>query len=322
MEAPSKYRDRVIYALLLGAALVLAWANARRAEPNVFDRGLMAVVGPITSGATAVRDGVASTFDGYFALRGAHEEAEVLRTRVSELEAEALELRLDAEEANRLRALLGLRETIATDVVAARIVARERTGTWQVVRVRIGAGEADGIGPGMPVVAAGGLVGTVSNVHGAEAEVTLLTDPASSIDVLVGESRAGGTLRGGGIESRYLARVDYVSRAAPVAPGDKVVTSGLGATLPKGLNVGTVVHAEAATDSLFYDVSVEPAVDIVTVEEVLVIRSEPVADAVAGAIRSLMGGAGAGSGVPALTVPGAPALVRPRPGSSEDKATP
>ncbi|HEV8321572.1 MAG TPA: rod shape-determining protein MreC [Myxococcota bacterium] len=290
METLARYRDRIAFALLLAASLALLWADARRGAPSWMDRAAMVVVGPLARAGVAVRDGAGSLWGSYVALRGAHEEAKELRARVDVLEAERIKLKLAAEEADRLRALLGLREHVGLDVVPARVVGRERNGAWHVLKISIAAGEAEGVEPGMPVVTPDGVAGTIAAVYGSTADVLLLTDPDSALDVLVGKGRAGGTLRGAGIEGEYLAVVDYVSRAEPITAGDLVVTSGLAGILPKGLAVGKVVRAEAPPDKLFYQVTVAPAVDIATVEEVLVVKTAPSDRALAEAVRSAGGG--------------------------------
>jgi rod shape-determining protein MreC len=310
MELFARYRDRVAFLLLMLGSLMLLWADARRGGPSLVDRGAMVVVGPLARAGAAVREGIGGAWGAYVALRGAREEATELRARVEALEAEAIKLKLTAEEADRLRALLGLREHALLDVIPARVVGRERNGAWRVVKIAVGAGTEDGVAPGMPVVTPDGVAGTISAVYGRSADVLLLTDPESALDVLVGKGRAGGTLRGAGREGEYLATIDYVSRAEPIGPGDLVVTSGLAGMLPKGLAVGKVVRAAAPPDKLFYEVTVAPAVDVSMVEELLVVKTAPVDRAVAEAVR---GWAGDGRDAP---LPGTTPMPAPLPGVS------
>ena len=60
-------------------------------------------------------------------------------------------------------------------------------------------GSDDGIVVGMPVESARGLVGQVFRTTANSAQVVLITDNASSIPARLGNSRATGFLRGGGL---------------------------------------------------------------------------------------------------------------------------
>ena len=72
-------------------------------------------------------------------------------------------------------------------------------------------------------------------------------------------------------------RMEYVSETADVVVGDSVVTSGIDGIYPKGFVIGRVESVEKSGGA-YQTITVEPAVDFSSLEEVLV-----VADADAGA---------------------------------------
>ena len=55
--------------------------------------------------------------------------------------------------------------------------------------------------------------------------------------------------------------------------GDILVTSGLSQIYPKGIKIGTISALSREESGLLYTVSVQPAVDFDSLEEVLVITS-------------------------------------------------
>jgi len=67
-------------------------------------------------------------------------------------------------------------------------------------------------------------------------------------------------------------RMEYVSEVADVVVGDIVVTSGIDGLYPKGFIIGRVETVEK-TGPTFKRISVRPAVDFLSLEEVLVITT-------------------------------------------------
>ena len=72
--------------------------------------------------------------------------------------------------------------------------------------------------------------------------------------------------------------MDYVPATSDVAAGDVVVTSGIDGLYPKGFVIGTVERVDRG-DGLYHVIVVRPAVDPNRLEEVLVVRDRPVAEA-------------------------------------------
>jgi rod shape-determining protein MreC len=77
----------------------------------------------------------------------------------------------------------------------------------------------------------------------------------------------------GTVRFKFMAR-----EGAGVAPGDLVVTSGLGNLFPKGLPVGRVVRIEDKGSALFHFAILTPAVDFARVEDVLLLTGQTTQD--------------------------------------------
>jgi rod shape-determining protein MreC len=101
--------------------------------------------------------------------------------------------------------------------------------------LNVGAGK--GVRVGNPVLSEHGLVGRISGVSGAHSRMVLLTDVASRIPVMVERTDARAMLTGDGSRS---PRLDYVRGQGSVQEGDRILTSGDGGGLPRGLPVGVV----------------------------------------------------------------------------------
>ncbi|MEK7228952.1 MAG: rod shape-determining protein MreC, partial [Candidatus Binatota bacterium] len=116
-----------------------------------------------------------------------------------------------------------------------------------------------------------GVVGQVVAVTSRSAKVLLVTDPHSGVDVIVQRSRARGIVSGS-LDSAPIMK--YVKRSEDIQEGDRLITSGLDGTFPKGLLVGTVAKVRKKSFGLFQYVEVALAVDPSRIEEVLVVSPE------------------------------------------------
>jgi rod shape-determining protein MreC len=198
-----------------------------------------------------------------------------LRAEADRLRTEIRALRADAQRLHELEALLGLRERLSTETVTARVIAKDISPSFRIVRLAIDQGDRSGVQPGMPVVSNEGLVGQVRRVSGRYADVLLTIDPQSRVDVLVGDQKARGRLEGLGERSRYRARIQFDRADDEVAVGDEVHTSGLGKKFPPSILIGYVSRIDDQEFGLHQEGEVAPSVDFTRLDEVLVLTSGP-----------------------------------------------
>ena len=140
------------------------------------------------------------------------------------------------DENARYRTLLGLKTDPPIPMVAARIVTDSR-GPFADTRLA-NAGSERGVKAGNPVMSENGLVGRVIGVTDGASRVLLLTDIASRTPVMIDRTNARAILTGDGGPN---PRLDYLRGRDPIREGDRVLTSGDGGVLPRGLPVGTAV---------------------------------------------------------------------------------
>ncbi|MBS3974396.1 MAG: rod shape-determining protein MreC [Actinobacteria bacterium] len=201
------------------------------------------------------------------ALRG---QNTLLRNRIIELE----EARLENQ---RLQALLGIVEQGDISAVGARIIGRP-VNAWEGY-ITLDRGTNDGIASGMPVMAEGGLLGQTTDVAERSSKVRLITDQGSGVSSLLQPTRAHGVVSGS-VNGELV--LQYVSRETTVAVGDAVITSGMGGVYPKGLRIGEVAEYRLRPGDLFPKIQVRPAVQLWTIEEVVVLKAAPVLPEIGG----------------------------------------
>lgn len=265
-------RQRSGYLFLVVAVghiiLISAQVNSRSGVPllQAIVFGAFAQVQQVTSG---VLRAAAGTWNGYLALHGVREENEALRRQVRDLRVGLQHQRELAGESAGLRRLLALRDRTALPTRAADIIGTTASADFRTLT--IDRGTADGIRADMAVVAPGGAVGRVVLPVRNAARVQLLVDRNAAVAVLVERSRAQGIAMG---TSENFLRLEYVSTTADVVPGDAVVTSGIDGIYPPGFAVGRVESVERVGGT-FKAVRVRPAVDVSTLEQVLVVLAPP-----------------------------------------------
>ncbi|WP_312820936.1 rod shape-determining protein MreC [Brevundimonas sp.] len=158
------------------------------------------------------------------------------------LRAELLELRDWRDEAIALKninaryeQMLGIHTDPPIPMVTGRAITDTR-GPFARARL-VNIGQGDGVRPGNPVLSEHGLVGRISGVSGPVSRMVLLTDVASRIPVMVERTDARAILTG---DASRNPRLDYVRGINMVQEGDRVITSGDGGGIPRGLPVGIV----------------------------------------------------------------------------------
>jgi rod shape-determining protein MreC len=157
------------------------------------------------------------------------------------------------EENARFRALLG----VNTDPPLPRVFARtvlDARGPFANTRIA-DAGSRRGVIEGNPVMSEHGLVGRVTGVAPDAARIMLLTDVESRTPVLIGRTNGRAILTGDGGPNPKLA---YLRTHDTLREGDRIMTSGDGGVLPRGLPVGAVVRGFDGTWRVALDADSAP----------------------------------------------------------------
>ncbi len=273
----------------LALTLLLLFAGGRGWLHRVAREGVF----PLENGAAWFRRQVVARGLTLFRAQATLDEKRRLEDELARLRVDALLLEGVAAENRDLRR--------QASIPAGAICFPERClavsyggalGWWRSLRVN--KGRRSGIAKGDAVIAPEGLVGYVTDVTDATADVRLITDPACRISCVLeaapGSEPIRGILQGRGWSSRnadvadflYVAdplRIDYLRRDdAEPAEADpakrmsdawtggipartRVMTSGLSGTIPGGIPVGWLVSAAVDPDGLYRTGDVLPAVD-------------------------------------------------------------
>lgn len=105
----------------------------------------------------------------------------------------------------------------------------------------VNAGASDGVKRSQAVVDAAGLVGRIVDVGQNAARVLLLTDVQSRVPVYIEGADVEGLLVG---HTKAQPAISFTESSGPVIfePGQRVLTSGAGGVLPRGIPIGVVAQ--------------------------------------------------------------------------------
>lgn len=262
-----RYKRFLLTALILLIAFLTYAMNLRNKEhANPAELLVMEVTAPVAQGAAAVTGLAGSIWSDYINLIDVRRENVQLRKSVKRLN-ERIVANNEALAANaRLKALLDLKGTLESPSLAVSVIGEDSSAWFKTLVVD--RGSSDGLSEGMPVVAAGGVVGRLVKVAPGSSRVLLLTDHASAIAAIVQRSRARGIVRGAG---GGRCSLEFTVKDEDVKVGDTVISSGIGGVFPKGLPIGEVTMVKKGEYGVFQTIEVKPTVNIGKLEEMLVL---------------------------------------------------
>jgi rod shape-determining protein MreC len=240
LKVPLAWTAGVALIVALVAALVLLLSDRREtfqteaygASRKVGDAIAAPVTGVLATPGRWISDGVDGV-RGYFFAVSENRQLKAELREARQWQVAALALR---DTNDRYKALLGLKTDPPIPMVAARTVSEGR-GPFSNTRLA-NSGKEKGIREGNPVMSENGLVGRIIGVTDGASRILLLTDIASRTPVMIDRTNARAILAGDGGPN---PRLEYLRGQDPVKQGDRIVTSGDGGVLPRGLPVGIAV---------------------------------------------------------------------------------
>jgi rod shape-determining protein MreC len=200
--------------------------------------------------------------------RAAYVEVEAQRDSATLAAGELSEIRA---ENNRLRALIGLGTRLGAGFVPAEVL--HQAAPTDPFTVVISAGLKRGVHQLAPVVAPEGLLGIVSRTEDATSVVATWANPEFRASGMASDGSVYGILAPHDSKAGvWLLEMSGVPYRTHVPFGTRILTSGLGGVLPRGVPIGTVVGTAGETE---WDRTylVRPAVPPESVTHVMVLTN-------------------------------------------------
>jgi len=255
----------LLLAIILGHIILISAQVSSRTGVPVLESVTFGIFSEIQRTVSGITGGVRRVWSGYIGLRQAKTENETLKRQLADAQVELQQQRALADRARGLQQLLELRDRSNLRTTAAEIIGSAASPDFRTVT--IDKGRSAGVKTDMAVIAPSGVVGRIVVPSARSAKVQLLIDRNAAAGAIIERSRAQGVVVGAG-DGRLL--LEYMSEAAEVVVGDDVVTSGIDGIYPKGFVIGKVDGIERSGGA-YKRISVRPAVDFSSLEDVLVV---------------------------------------------------
>lgn len=246
-----KAHSRVQPMLLILVSIFLLLSSLYSAQASVFEKareGVLDATSPILkffSGPISYVNGVIGYVSDYFAVL---EQNEALRRENAELRQwmnEALELRTVVAG---FEGIQSYQAPPAAQPVDAYVIGEANDAFAR--SMIINAGRRKNIESGQAVVDTDGLIGRIVDTGSSAARVLLLTDVQSRVPVYIEGADIEGILVGR-TRARPAISITENSDDVEIVPGQRVLTSGAGGVLPRGLPVGSIEGADG--DAILVD---------------------------------------------------------------------
>jgi len=267
------FKSKFFWLLLLVIVISLVVMNATATQRNnitFLEKVIRDTYVPLQGGASSLRN----NWDGWTAVfsdkRHMHQQIKLLEAQNSQLALENQSLQEYKLESIRLRRMLNFdnanRENY--DLLPAHLIARSPNNWYECIT--IDRGSRQGVEKGMPVISPNGLVGRVGSVSENSAQVSLITDREMAVGAIIQKTReTNGIVEGLGDSNQLrMINIPYYSK---IKKDDRIISSGLSAIYPPGINIGTVTEVSPEPNGLLLVAMIKPAEDFNKLEEVFVI---------------------------------------------------
>jgi len=272
-EFLERHRQAILAFFGVTIPLFLLFVHGRHPrKTTIVEVALMEITGPVQEAAARLLGGVSDVWNGYVALIDVHDENEALKVKLGELTEKASRVdELEGENAELRKMLDFKKQRRELVTVGAHVIGKDVSPYARVLRLALDVGADAQILEGMPVINSDGLVGRIHRVASTFAEVMLVVDARSTVNVKVVDKGVVGTVTGTSSQYAYDARMSYLHKAEPLAIGDLLVTSGHDKVFPPGLRVGTIRSIEERQRGVEYELQVTPTVNFSDLDFVSII---------------------------------------------------
>ncbi|AXY25377.1 rod shape-determining protein MreC [Suicoccus acidiformans] len=221
-------------------------------------------------------NGVVRFVDSIDELLNTFEENQTLKKNIDKIDEMQVRIADLETENEKMRQELDLAEVLSDfDTLNATVISRNPDQWMETFTINVGRNH--GVTQDMAVMAGNGLIGRIVEVAPTSSKVLLLTSQQGNAGKIAARIQTQNESSANGIISGYNQKnghyiMTQVDPAAEIAPGDMVITSGLGGTIPSSLLIGEVESAYMDEYGLFQIVEVKPSGELTDIRFVTVIQ--------------------------------------------------
>lgn len=175
---------------------------------------------------------------------------------------------LEAENAY-LQRLLDSKEKFGDSAIAVEVMSDGRDPFSR--KVIVDKGSSSNVLPGQAVIDETGLVGQVTRVQVLSSEITLITDKGQAVPVEVVRNGLHAIAFGHGQDNTL--ELAFMATNMDIQNGDKLVTSGIDGTYPRGVPVAVVTRIERNAGYPFAKITCTPSAGVDRYRNLLIVST-------------------------------------------------
>ena len=251
-------------AVLVLAALTLVTIDARSNGTGVtadLRSKVHDVFSPLQQATHAVLRPIGDFLSGAVDYGSLKQENQRLRDQVASLQRQQVQAAAEQAAAEQVLAEQNLSFLSGIPQVTVQVI-DDGSSNFETA-ITINKGADSGIAVGEPVVAAGGLVGSIESVGSSTATIVLITDPSFVVGVKLAGDNTGSAEGSGRGQSLKVSVITTNQSPPAMKRGDTVVTSGLNnEKFPPNIPVGRVLNASTPPGASEPDINLAPLVNL------------------------------------------------------------
>ncbi len=211
---------------------------------------------------------IKQNFAWFGEVLNAVDENRKLREKILYLNLENINLKDAGAENQRLREMLGFKETNKLKYLPADVVSK---GFHQIVNsVQINVGQSDSVRKNMPVITEKGLIGKVFLAGKGYSLVQMINDINFRVGAKILGKEASGIVKW---KTGDVFEMTSVPKSFEVVIGDTIITSRHSQIYPSEIPIGTVLEVSNNLPGMSKMIILHTFVDFSSIEEVFVIVS-------------------------------------------------
>lgn len=261
----------LIVTILLIVTMIFSVNNSY--ETTAADNIIVKITMPIQKLVYGASSNVRGFFEHFGDIYELKNENKELKSNISSLKSEIEKYKVYKTENDRLRSMLGLKDTYKNfELESANIIGKDST-RW-FLSLTIDKGTDNGIEMSDTVITPDGLVGHISDLGKDWARITTILDSQSTVAVVVERTTDLATVDGDiDLSEKGMCKMTYIPKDSTLTVGDIAKTSGLGGVFPKGINVGKIMEIHPENQGVSQYAEILPSVDFNKIYEVFVITN-------------------------------------------------
>lgn len=270
------FNNKYFVALLIVTIILvigMIFSINRSYETTPSDNFIIKLTMPVQKFVSGIANNVRGFFSHFGDIAHLRQENEQLEIQLKKLEDQNSRNEVYKKENERLREMLGLKDTFKDfKLVASNVIGRD-SSTW-FVSLMIDKGTNDGLEMMDAVITPDGLVGHITDIGSNWARITTILDSQSTVAVMVERTEDLATIDGDvDLSANGICKMTYIPKDSTITVGDTAKTSGFGGVYPKGINVGKIIKIHPENKGVSQYAEIEPSVNFDRIYEVYVITN-------------------------------------------------